>query len=201
MEIDKVASAHIFRSCRIGHWLTSNPSASIVCLYLNPRIRSYPRSWASCWLLKHWLFSKCSSSEKSSHAGFMFYFSSCSPAKTSPHIILIRFLSSPAFTRDIKLYHRRTADIRRVGGDQLRAHYDPEIKTVCIVYIWQDKTTQLAPSELRLVLVIVLVRQTGGDQARRSEIWKACYHHHQATGRHRFYRKILHHNPCLTESP
>ena len=140
-------------------------------------------------------------SEKSSHAGFMFYFSSRSPAQTSPHIILIRFLSSPAFTRDIKLYHRRTADIRRVGGDQLRPHYDPEIKTVCIVYIWQDKTTQLDPSELRLVLVIVLVRQTGGDQARRSEIWKACYHHHQATGRHRFYRKILHHNPCLTESP
>ena len=79
-------------------------------------------------------------SEKSSHAGFMFYFSSRSPAQTSPHIILIRFLSSPAFTRDIKLYHRRTADMRRVGGDQLRPHYQPEIKTVCIVYTWQDTT-------------------------------------------------------------
>ena len=63
------------------------------------------------------------------------------------------------------------------------------------------QANRTGPSELRLVLVIVLVRQTCGDQARRSEIWKACYHHHHSTGRHRFYRKILHHNPCLTESP
>ena len=95
------------------------------------------------------------------------------------------FIISSLYTADIKLYHRRTADMRRVGGEQLRPHYQTTIRTVCIVYTlqhwgrWQHNTT--GPSELRLVLVIVLVRQTGGDQARRSEIWKACYHHHHST--------------------
>ena len=70
MEIDKVALAY----------LVPRRACLDLCLHLTHKIRSYPRSWAS-WL-KHWLFSKCSFSEKSSHAGFIFYFHS-SPAQPS----------------------------------------------------------------------------------------------------------------------
>ena len=144
----------------------------------------------------------------SSHAGFILYFSSCRPTQpSSPHIILIMFLSSPASSlTGYQIISQTDSRHEAVGGDQLRPHYDLSNKNslqgwfISDLTRWQHSQHNWT-SDLRRVLVIVLVRQTGKDQARRSEIWKACYHHHHSPGRHRFYRKILHHNPCLTESP
>ena len=168
MEIDKV-SPHLY-SLATSQYLIQHVSVTW--------LRAYPRS-VSSWL-KHWLFSKCSFSEKSTPVMLGLYFISPpaaqhSPAQpSSPHIILIMFLSSPASSlTGYQIISQTDSRHEAVGGDQLRPHYDLSNKNslqgwfISDLTRWQHRTQlDLRPQTSSCYRISQADRQRSGKKVR-----------------------------------
>ena len=171
MEIDKV-SPHLY-SLATSQYLIQHVSVTW--------LRAYPRS-VSSWL-KHWLFSKCSFSEKSTPVMLGLYFISPpaaqhSPARpSSPHIILIMFLSSPASSlTGYQIISQTDSRHEAVGGDQLRPHYDLSNKNslqgwfISDLTRWQHRTQlDLRPQTSSCYRISQADRQEIREEGQKSE--------------------------------
>ena len=111
----------------------------------------------------------------SSHAGFILYFSSCRPTQpSSPHIILIMFLSSPASSlTGYQIISQTDSRHEAVGGDQLRPHYDLSNKNslqgwfISDLTRWQHRTQlDLRPQTSSCYRISQADRQRSGKKVR-----------------------------------